>query len=78
MSMIGNLFAVVALALEQVSESDMHAKFDAHALTEAEICPQIWDEGDEARDYVLHYVLEVQRFYRDAAEGDMAAILYIN
>lgn len=68
----------VASALEQVSESDLRAKFDAGALTEAAIYPQIWDEDDEALGYVLHYVLELRRFYQDAATRDMAAILFIN
>lgn len=74
---VGDVKAV-ASALAQVSESDLRAKFDAGALTEAEIYPQIWDEGDEALDYVLDNFLEVQRFYQDAAAKDMAAILFIN
>ncbi|MFP5392400.1 MAG: YfbM family protein [Gammaproteobacteria bacterium] len=68
----------VAAALEQVTESDLRAKFDADALTEAEIYPQIWDEGDVALDYVLDNFLEMRRFYQDAATRDMAVLLFIN
>ena len=68
----------VACALQQLSETDLRAKFDTEALTEAEIYPQIWDEADEALDYVFDNFFEVQRFYQDAAAKDMATILFIN
>lgn len=68
----------VATALELLSKSDLRAKFNTEALSEAEIYPEIWDEGDEALDYVLDNFLELQRFYKDAAAKDMAAILFIN
>jgi hypothetical protein len=68
----------VSCALQQLSKSDLRAKFDAEALSEAEIYPEIWDEADEALDYVLDNFFEMQRFYQDAATKDMAAILFVN
>lgn len=68
----------VATALELLSKSDLRAKFNTEALSEAEIYPEIWDEGDDAFDYVFDNFLELQRFYQDAAAKDMAAILFIN
>lgn len=68
----------VASALEVLSKSDLRAKFNAEALSEAEIYPEIWVEGDESLDYVLDNFFELQRFYQDAAAKDMAAILFIN
>lgn len=68
----------VAVALSQVSEADFRGRFDAAALDAAQIYPQIWDEGDEALDYLTHYFLEVKRFYAAAAQNDSAVILFIN
>ena len=68
----------VALALGEVSEEVFRAKFDPAALNGAEIYPQIWDEGQEALDYVTENFLEVKRFYQNAAEKNKAAVLFIN
>lgn len=68
----------VAQALSAVSEADFRAKFDPAALEAADIYPQIWDEGDEALDYVAENFLEVKRFYENAASAGLAAVLFIN
>lgn len=68
----------VSSALELLSKSDLRAKFHAEALSEAEIYPEIWDEGDESLDCVLDNFFELQRFYQDTAAKDMAVILFIN
>ena len=65
-------------ALRAVSEADFRAKFDAAALTAADIYPQIWDEGDAALDYLIPYFLTVKQFYEKAAQEQSAAILFIN
>jgi len=68
----------VASWLGKISEADFRAKFDPTALSEADIYPQIWDEGDDALNYVTDNFLEVKRFYSAAAEKDLAVILFIN
>lgn len=68
----------VASAIRQVSETDFRAKFDPAALSSADIYPQIWDEGDDALDYVAENFLETKRFYQTAAEQGLAVVLFIS
>lgn len=67
----------IAEALSQLTEADFRARFDAAALTAADIYPQIWDEGDEALDYLATYFLELKAFYASAAQDGKAVITYI-
>lgn len=68
----------IANALNKITEIQFKEKFDAYALANAEIYPQIWDEGDDAMDYVATYFSELRDFYREAAEDDLAIITFIN
>lgn len=68
----------VAAALAAISEASFRAKFDPAALEAADIYPQIWDEGDEALDYIAEYFLVMKQFYEQAAEKGLAAVLFIN
>jgi hypothetical protein len=68
----------IANALNEITETQFKEKFDAYALATTEIYPQIWDEGDEALDYVATYFNELREFYREAAEKDLAIITFIN
>jgi hypothetical protein len=53
-------------------------RFDAHAMTKAEIYPDIWDEGDAAREYLLEYLNVVRAVYRDASERGDAMLLWLS
>jgi hypothetical protein len=68
----------VAQALDGISAADFRARFDAAALSEAEVYPQIWDEGDDALDYVADYFEEARHFYKSAAEQGHAVIQFIS
>ncbi len=68
----------IAKALSEITETQFKEKFDVYALATAEIYPQIWDEGDEALDYVATYFNELRDFYQEAAEKDLAIITFIN
>ncbi|MBV8634154.1 MAG: YfbM family protein [Burkholderiaceae bacterium] len=68
----------IAAALSAVSEQQFRERFDQAALSEADIYPQIWDEGDEALDYIAHNFSETRRFYEAAAANGMAAVLFVS
>ncbi|MFI4860203.1 MAG: YfbM family protein, partial [Phycisphaerales bacterium JB063] len=70
--------ADVAATLKSISRESLLAKFDAAALTENSIYPSIWDEGEEALDYIGQYYEETQRFFADASKHGYAALTYIN
>ncbi|RTL42213.1 MAG: DUF1877 family protein [Rhodocyclaceae bacterium] len=68
----------VAAALGQISETDFRDRFDPAALSNADIYPRIWEDGDSALNYITDNFLEAKRFYETAANKELAAILFIN
>jgi len=68
----------VAAALSGVSEEMFRAKFNQAAMNDADIYPQIWDESNEALDYIAENFCEAKRFYEAAASDGMAVILFVN
>jgi hypothetical protein len=68
----------VAAALGKLTEADFRARFDAGALRSAEIYPQIWDEGDDALDYLATNFNETKHFYETAASNQMGVVLFVH
>ena len=68
----------IATALQPITADALRARFDAAALAKHDIYPTIWDEGDEACDYLVEYFEQLKTFVRDAAETRDALIVYIN
>jgi hypothetical protein len=68
----------IAAALSEISEVKFREKFDASALKKADIYPQIWDEGDEALNYLASYFTELKTFYESAARNGNAVITFLN
>lgn len=63
----------IATALSTLSAEAFARRYDARALAEADIYPEvIWlRDGDEAKEYVLSYYADLVTFYGVAAErGD--------
>lgn len=65
----------IAAALEAVTDDQLRARFDPDAMDE--IYPNIWDEGDEALDYLIHHLQQVRAFYRNAAAQGHAVITWL-
>jgi hypothetical protein len=69
----------IAAAFCSISEAEFKEKFNPSALSKADIYPQIWDEGNEALEqYLLPYFRELQQFYKNAAENNLAVITFLN
>ncbi|QWP76020.1 YfbM family protein [Lysobacter sp. K5869] len=63
----------VAQALAELPPAEFAARYDAQALADAQIYPDvIWlRDGDEAKEYVLDYYAQLSGFYAAAARrGD--------
>lgn len=67
----------IAVSLSQVSEEAFREKFDPVALESADVYPQMWEEGDEALEYLVTYFLVLKDFYARAAEENKAVITYL-
>jgi hypothetical protein len=68
----------IAEALNEISEEVFRGMFDASAMINAEIYPDIWDKGDESLAFLLVHFKVLQRFYADTAKADKAAISFLN
>ncbi len=68
----------VAEALRDLSRDDLAKRFDAVALQENDIYPEIWDEGGEALDYLLSFYDTLREYYLKAAADGNAMLKYLN
>jgi hypothetical protein len=66
----------VAAGLEEFTAETLRARFDPAGLMAEAIYPQVWDDEDFAH-YLLPNFLDLQKFYRAAADRDEAVLLLI-
>ena len=68
----------MAAGLDAVDDATLRARFDPAAMSEAEIYPHIWDDGeDEFDNYLLPHFTALRDFYRDAAASGDAVLLAV-
>ncbi|GGX86194.1 DUF1877 family protein [Massilia dura] len=65
----------ISAALEAITDTELRARFDPDSMDE--IYPNIWDEGDEALDYLIEHLQNLRGFYRDAAANAHAVITWL-
>jgi hypothetical protein len=64
--------------ISTITVADLKLKYDPKRMTELEVYPTIWDEGDDAFDYLNEYFGTVKQVYADAAKNGEAIITFIN
>jgi hypothetical protein len=64
--------------ISSISSEDLKQNFNPKQMTELEIYPTIWDEGDDAFDYLNQYFKIMQETYSDAAKNGEAIITFIS
>lgn len=64
--------------LAQVSEQDLRARFDADKMASLSVYPTIWEEGDEALEYLLEYFGELKSFVHETAEKRMGLVVWLS
>lgn len=64
--------------ISKISTEDLKKNFDSKKMTELEIYPTIWDEGEDAFEYLSEYFKVLQRVYSEATKNDEAIITFIN
>ena len=68
---LNNQIAIITVA-------DLKQRYDAARMMELGVYPEIWEEDDEAFDYVAGYFTNVQQLYSDAARNHEAIITFVN
>ena len=66
----------VSIALEKVADAELRNRYDASALSAANVYPGGWDDP-ETLEWLLEAFGELQSFYRGAAARGSAALLFI-
>ncbi len=61
-----------------ISVAALKAKYDPKKMTEIEVYPTIWDEGDESFDYLAEYFVNLQQAYAEATKNGEGMIVFIN
>jgi Domain of unknown function (DUF1877) len=64
--------------IANISIADLKQKYDPKKMNEIEVYPSIWDEGDEAFDYLAQYFKDLQQVCAEAAKNGEAAITFVN
>ena len=67
----------VAAALRDLPREELAKRFDAAAMSKNGIYPEIWDEGEDALDYLLHWYESLRAYYLDAASKGNAMLKYL-
>jgi hypothetical protein len=68
----------VADALRDLPREKLAKRFDAAAMSKDSIYPSIWDEGEDALDYLLTFYESLRAYYFDAASKGNAMLKYLN
>jgi len=64
--------------LAKFSVEDSKEKFNTEKMMELGVYPEIWDEGDQAFDYLSEHFLILQQFFNTAAANNEAVITYLS
>ena len=69
------LVAKIAAVLAPIDEATLRKRFDAKAMRASDVYPEIWDDGDDALEYVLGHFEDMRELYRAAAAaGDCVLV----
>lgn len=68
----------VASALKDLSPDAFRARYNAKALLDNEVYPQIWHDDDDAVGYLTSYYEALRDYYLDAAAKGNAMLKYTN
>lgn len=64
--------------ISTISITDLKLKFDPIAMNELAVYPMIWDEGDDAFDYVADGFSTLQHVFAEATKNGEAIVTYLN
>lgn len=68
----------ISEALNKISIGDFKSKFNGKLMMEADVYPQIWDEGIDALEYLALHFNNLKDFYKQAVTNMQAVIIFIN
>lgn len=65
--------------ISNIKLEDLKLKYNPpKKMTESGVYPTIWNEGDEAFDYLAAYFVSLQNIYAEATQNGEAIITFLN
>ena len=64
--------------ISKITVADLKQNFNPEKMNELEIYPSIWNEGDDAFEYLVEGFVSVQNIFASAAKNKEAIITFIN
>jgi len=64
--------------ISKITVADLKQKFDPNKMTELKVYPMIWEEGDDAFEYVADGFSTLQNIYAEAAKNGEGIITFLN
>lgn len=64
--------------ISKITIEGLKQNFNPEKMNELDIYPSIWNEGDDAFDYLVEGFLSVQHIFAEAAKNKEAMITFIN
>jgi hypothetical protein len=61
-----------------ITVDDLRQRYDAAKMMELGVYPEIWDEGNDAFDYLASYFTSVRQLYNNAARNQDAIITFVS
>ncbi|MCK7556938.1 YfbM family protein [Chitinophaga sedimenti] len=64
--------------LERITADELRKRFDPGQMSTLKIYPRMWEDGEEAFDYLSNNFEVMKAFYKSAAEKRNGMITYLN
>ncbi|WP_262150102.1 YfbM family protein [Chryseobacterium foetidum] len=64
--------------ISKITIEDLKQRFNPEKMSEEGIYPEIWEEGEDAFDYLAEEFVAVQKTFAKAAQNSEAIITFIN
>lgn len=67
----------VAARLAVIDEAALRAHFDPERMSEKDVYPSIWYDGEDAFEYLVEHFAILRRFYADAAKRKRCVLVHL-
>lgn len=65
-------------AIKDLTKDELSANFDPSRMAEEGIYPDIWEDDENALEYLLDYLDDLKNFYKKAVENGEAVVMFLS